>query len=66
MSAYDALPPDLRRWMRDAKLPWSPQSCLRIWNKALSQGQDPVDALRRLDLAEQTMLSRDQVSETAA
>jgi hypothetical protein len=54
MRAYDALPPALRRWMAAAALPWSPASCLTIWNRAA----DAEEALRRLEQAECGMLAR--------
>ena len=34
MVAYDRLPARLRAWVRQAQLPWSPQSCQRIWSAA--------------------------------
>lgn len=54
MQAYDALPPDLRRWLAQAALPWSPSSCLAIWKKART-AQDAID---RLERAERAMLAR--------
>ena len=54
MRAYDALPPALRRWMAAAVLPWSPASCLAIWQRA----GDAEEALSRLDRAERSMLAR--------
>jgi hypothetical protein len=35
MVAYDVLPPELRHWLAHAALPWSTQSALRVWRKAL-------------------------------
>ncbi|WP_260349929.1 DUF6525 family protein, partial [Alloyangia mangrovi] len=35
MSAYDRLPPELRAWLAQAALPWSPRSALRAWRGAL-------------------------------
>lgn len=60
MRAYDALPPELRRWMAGAALPWSPASCRRIWRKARARGE-PIEAvLARLDRAEAACLARDR------
>jgi hypothetical protein len=57
MRAYDQLPPALRGWMRDAVLPWSARSCLKIWNKALREGLDTAATIDRLDAIEQAMLA---------
>jgi len=38
MDAYDALPGQLRNWLSQAALPWSPISAKRIWNRARAQG----------------------------
>lgn len=54
MQAYDALPRDLRRWLAQAALPWSPHSCLAIWKKSPT----PQTALDRLERAERAMLAR--------
>ncbi|MBY6160591.1 hypothetical protein KUV73_05055 [Mameliella alba] len=54
MRAYDALPVHLRRWMAEAALPWSPESCLAIWNRARA----PEEALARLNRAERAMLDK--------
>ncbi|KJZ19283.1 hypothetical protein TW80_10875 [Loktanella sp. S4079] len=58
MAAFDRLPPDLRAWLRDAALPWSPRSCLAIWEKARREGLDHRAALARLDAIEKAMLTR--------
>ena len=56
MAAYDRLPADLRAWLAQAALPWSPASALRIWRRAGS----PAAAFARLDAAEQAALARDR------
>ena len=61
MTAYDALPPPLRCWLAAAALPWSPQSCKRIWDKARSKGLSVDDAITLLTTTEQKTLSRDMV-----
>lgn len=58
MNRYDALPPELRRWMAQAVLPWSPTSCLRIWRRALAEDQDVGKAWASLKAAESNMLAR--------
>ena len=62
MAVYDRLPPDLRRWLAAAALPWSVQSALRIWQRARTDGRDPVEMLTR---AEQKTLARDRLAAPA-
>lgn len=64
MQAFDALPPELRRWLANAALPWSPQSCRRIWLKAGASGASVAERLARLDRAERQTLARDQPART--
>ncbi|MGD9863975.1 MAG: DUF6525 family protein [Pseudodonghicola sp.] len=59
MSSYDQLPPELRRWLAGAALPWSARSSLRIWHRALRDGGSPEAAVARLLQIEATMLTRD-------
>ena len=59
MACHDRLPKALRLWIAQAALPWSADSCLRIWNKALRDGSSVEDALERLSRAERAMLERD-------
>lgn len=60
MREFDRLPQPLRRWLAEARLPWSPRSARRVWARALAcNGGDAARALARLERAEQTMLSRD-------
>lgn len=67
MAAYDALPPELRAWLQDAKLPWSAHSCKRIWTGARAKGASPQEALERLNKIEAATLARDgQSSEKTA
>ncbi len=56
MREFDALPPELRCWMAGAVLPWSAQSCLKIWRNAANEDE----ALRRLKAAEQRLLHRER------
>ncbi|MCV6584519.1 MAG: DUF6525 family protein [Marinibacterium sp.] len=66
MRAYDALPSELRQWMANAALPWSPRSCARIWTRARQRGLSRDAALDLLTRTEQQMLRRDRVSERRA
>ncbi|RYH01608.1 hypothetical protein EU805_13190 [Salipiger sp. IMCC34102] len=61
MRDFDALPPELRRWLADASLPWSPRSCRRIWMRARSDGCGIDTVLARLDRAQAKTLARDTV-----
>ncbi|WP_219174932.1 DUF6525 family protein [Tritonibacter mobilis] len=58
MAAYDRLPAPLRAWLQEAALPWSAQSCQRIWQAARRDGLSPEAALARLDAAERKTLNR--------
>ena len=58
MRAYDDLPPELRRWMAQAVLPWSARSCARLWDRARRRGLDPEAALAALSRAEARTLAR--------
>lgn len=60
MARYDRLPPELRRWLAQAALPWNPRSSLKLWNRCLKKAQGNVAAAeKRLHLAEAKMLQRD-------
>jgi len=60
MDRYDRLPPELRRWVSTAALPWSANSVLRLWSRLHREtGGDSGDMIRRMDLAEQRMLRRE-------
>jgi hypothetical protein len=61
MQVYDRLPPDLRRWMAQAALPWSPTSCLALWRRAMAEGGTPEAALARLRRAEAAALARERM-----
>ncbi|MBY6006422.1 hypothetical protein KUV62_21035 [Salipiger bermudensis] len=60
MARFDRLPPDLRRWLAQAALPWSPRSALRLWQRALARhGGDTDAALAHLGEVERATLRRD-------
>lgn len=60
MAAFDRLPPDLRCWLHDAALPWSPASALKLWHRALRQaGGDPARARAALDAVQARTIARD-------
>lgn len=60
MRAYDSLPSELRAWLAEACLPWSPSSALKIWNRS-GGSANAAEALSRLDAIEQSMLRKDSV-----
>ena len=60
MRSYDALPVPLRRWLADARLPWSPTSARRVWTRARARGLGPEEALTALAKAEERTLARDR------
>ncbi len=49
MSTFDTLPPQLRRCLSDAHLPWSPKSAGQIWQRAQSKGMSVDETLKLLD-----------------
>lgn len=61
MQAYDALPKELRCWLRAAALPWSPASAKGIWMKA-GGAKNPQAALERLEAVEAATLRKDRVT----
>jgi hypothetical protein len=61
MREFDALPPELRRWLSEASLPWSARSARKIWRRGLAQG-GVAEALGRLERAERATLRRDALA----
>ncbi|WP_435170036.1 DUF6525 family protein [Falsirhodobacter sp. 1013] len=59
MARYDNLPQDLRGWLRDAALPWSASSALRLWQRAMKENACPHHARACLCAAEARLLARD-------
>ncbi|TYP69281.1 hypothetical protein A9A71_10166 [Stutzerimonas stutzeri] len=66
MAAFDALPAPLRAWLSRAALPWSPASCLRIWQRQRARGATIDQILATLDRAEARALAREVPAERAA
>ena len=60
MEEFDRLPPYLRRWLREAHLPWSPTSVKRVYFKALKTTGDYSTALAKLDLMQSDQLTNEQ------
>lgn len=61
MEEFDRLPPYLRRWLREAHLPWSPTSVKRVYFKALKTTGDYSTALAKLDLMQSDQLTKEQL-----
>ena len=60
MAAFDQLPTELRHWLAQAALPWSPCSALRLWRRALrANGGDAAAAAGYLSQVECRQLARD-------
>ena len=60
MNDFDRLPQDLRQWLTEANLPWSPKSTLKLWNKALdSHAGNPVAARAYLSRCEAQKMQKD-------
>jgi hypothetical protein len=59
MAAYDRLPPDVRLWLAGAALPWSADSVLRLWQRALRDTGCSNAARERLTAAEVKTLARE-------
>lgn len=58
MDTFDQLPAELRAWVREASLPWSPHSCLKIWKQAKREGLELETIFERLDRAEAGTLAK--------
>ncbi|MEL6960034.1 MAG: DUF6525 family protein [Pseudomonadota bacterium] len=59
MQDYDRLPPELRAWMADAKLPWRAKSVLTSYRKAYAKSGDVGQAIRDLSALEARLLAKD-------
>lgn len=59
MSAYDALPAPLRRWLTEAALPWSIPSAKRAWKNAMLEYKSESAALAYLSRVEAATLRRE-------
>ena len=59
MQDYDRLPADLRRWVAQADLPWSPQSVQKAYRKAIAHTGDSQLALNELDRIQSILVEKD-------
>jgi len=60
MHEFDRLPPLLRRWVRDAVMPWSPTSVRRVYLKALKNNGNCNSALEELNKIQGKRLSKER------
>ncbi|WP_147126652.1 DUF6525 family protein [Shimia ponticola] len=59
LAEYDSLPPELRRWVSEAALPWGAQSVRTAYQKALARTGDKTRALQELDAIERRLVAKD-------
>jgi hypothetical protein len=60
MEAFDDAPPELRRWLATAALPWSVEAATRRYNRELRRCRgDRSAALARMDAREADVLAQD-------
>jgi hypothetical protein len=60
MEAYDDAPPELRRWLAAAALPWSVEAAMRRYTRELRRCRgDRAAALARMDAREAQALAED-------
>jgi len=60
MNDFDALPPELRKWVSEAILPWSAHSVQKSFRKAIAKTGDPQLALEELDRIQSQLIERDK------
>ena len=61
MAEFDNLPVQLRRWLSEAALPWSPASARRVWLNAKAKGLTQDEVLLSLGRAEASTLAREKI-----
>jgi hypothetical protein len=60
MKDNDRLPKEVRAWLSHARLPWSPRSVQRLWDKALRKHNGKQkDALLFLSRCEANQIKKD-------
>ncbi|MEM6275971.1 MAG: DUF6525 family protein [Pseudomonadota bacterium] len=62
MRDYDSLPPDLRRWVACAMLPWRAATVRAAYDRALEKTGDPARAIEALDELQQRLVAKDAAS----
>ncbi|MEO0390711.1 MAG: DUF6525 family protein [Pseudomonadota bacterium] len=59
MRDFDGLPPELRGWLTQAKLPWGVASAQRSYARALRRTGSCAAALAEMDRLQERLLCRD-------
>ena len=59
MREFDRLPPELRRWMAGAALPWRAKTVLAAYDKAMAKTGNPKDAISALDDIQSKLVAKD-------
>ncbi|WP_071798949.1 DUF6525 family protein [Natronohydrobacter thiooxidans] len=60
MARHDRLPRELRLWLAQAALPWSAQSALKLWQRALREARGDTRAAQAiLSRIEARLIARD-------
>ncbi len=59
MRDYDNLPPELRRWLSEAALPWRPKSVQQAYQKAVARTGNPQSAIAELNRLQEVLISKD-------
>ncbi|WP_275393124.1 DUF6525 family protein [Aliiroseovarius sp. Z3] len=59
MREYDRLPPELRKWLATAILPWGPRSVHRAYDRAVARTRDKTRALQELDRIQNGLVAKD-------
>ena len=60
LKEFDCLPHQLREWLRNATLPWSPRSVKRAYNRAFSNTNNSSLAIAELERLQECQLAKDQ------
>ncbi|MEM1374200.1 MAG: DUF6525 family protein [Pseudomonadota bacterium] len=59
MRDFDSLPPELRRWVASAMLPWRAATVRTAYERALENTGDPTQALEALDELQRRLIAKD-------
>ncbi|MEM1233798.1 MAG: DUF6525 family protein [Pseudomonadota bacterium] len=62
MREFDRLPPELRRWVAGAMLPWRAATVRAAYEDALAKTGNPIQAIEALDALQQRLVAKDAAS----
>ena len=60
LKEFDCLPHQLREWLTNATLPWSPRSVKRAYNRAFLNTNNSSLAIAELERLQERQLDKDQ------